>query len=302
MRLAFRDMTWLRDAADDAVEAWRCGRTGFPLVDAGMRELRSTGYLQQNLRHTVGQFLVETLGVDWRIGEEWFHITLVDSDLAINSMMWQHQGLTGVSQWLIGIDCHPKRHAKAADPKGEYVRYWVPELSKLPLQYLHCPHEAPADVLEKAGVKLGATYPYPVVADVDAARSAFLEHAKHCRNRADSACFSPDGCDLLAPPPEPSPLGQNPPGIWALTERRLRGGVSTPASLEVSRRGRGASEKGRGKGQRRWNDGWERGWGGGWDSSWHEGYKANGQSPSWSAGAEAGQAPSRRWNRAREGR
>ncbi|OLQ03809.1 Cryptochrome DASH, chloroplastic/mitochondrial [Symbiodinium microadriaticum] len=134
MRLAFRDMTWLRDAADDAVE--------------GMRELRSTGYLQQqpdwNLRHTVGQFLVETLGVDWRMGEEWFHITLVDSDLAINSMMWQHQGLTGVSQWLIGIDCswacegspssHPKRHAKAADPKGEYVRYWVPELSKLPLQ------------------------------------------------------------------------------------------------------------------------------------------------------------------------
>ncbi|CAE7284211.1 CRYD [Symbiodinium sp. CCMP2592] len=82
MRLAFRDMTWLRDAADDTVE-----------VGPG------------NLRHTVGQFLVETLGVDWRVGEEWFHITLVDSDLAINSMMWQHQGLTGVSQWLIGIDC-----------------------------------------------------------------------------------------------------------------------------------------------------------------------------------------------------
>ncbi|CAJ1459702.1 unnamed protein product [Effrenium voratum] len=276
MRMAFRDMPWLRTRRDAAVEAWRQGTTGFPLVDAGMRELRSTGYLQQNLRHTVGQFLVETLGADWRVGEEWFHLALADSDLAINSMMWQHQGLAGVSQWLIGIDCHPVRHARAADPQGEYVRYWIPELSKLPLKYLHCPWEAPADVLNAAGVKLGTSYPRPVVADVDVARAEFLERARRCRAAAPWDCFSADGCDLLALPTEPSPLRME-RGIWALTERRLRG--NTPEKGGGKGKGKGKSQcrienravkedegarqrskneadkrEGKGKGQRRWND------------------------------------------------
>jgi len=246
MRMAFREMQWLRSSEDNAVEAWRNGLTGFPLVDAGMRELKQTGYLQQNLRHTVGQFLVETLGVDWRVGEEWFHISLVDSDLAINSMMWQHQGLTGVSQWLIGIDCHPVRHARNADPKGDYVRTWLPELAQLPLKYLHCPWEAPADVLKMAGVKLGVSYPHRVVDDVDAARSAFLSVARQCRAAAPAECFSSDGCDLLALPTEPSPLRME-RGIWALTERRLRD-QGPQHGRPPSGKGKGKGSKGNGKG------------------------------------------------------
>lgn len=240
MRMAFRNMQWLRPADDPAVEAWKNGTTGFPLVDAGMRELKTTGYLQQNLRHTVGQFLVETLGVDWRVGEEWFHASLVDSDLAINSMMWQHQGLTGVSQWLIGIDCHPVRHARNADPRGDYVRYWVPELAQLPMKYLHCPWEAPVEALKNAGVKLGETYPQRVVHDVDAQRAAFLVLAQQCRRAAPKECFSSDGCDLLSLPSEPSPLRME-RGIWALTERRLRDGPQSG--------GKGAA-KGKGKANR----------------------------------------------------
>lgn len=236
MRMAFRNMQWLRPADDPAVAAWKEGTTGFPLVDAGMRELKTTGYLQQNLRHTVGQFLVETLGVDWRVGEEWFHASLVDSDLAINAMMWQHQGLTGVSQWLIGIDCHPVRHARNADPRGDYVRYWVPELAELPMKYLHCPWEAPVEVLKNAGVKLGETYPERLVHDVDAERAAFLALAQQCRRAAPKECFSPDGCDLLSLPSEPSPLRME-RGIWALTERRIRDGPQSG--------GKGAKGKGK---------------------------------------------------------
>merc|ERR1719240_93485 len=148
MRPSYLRFEW--HAPGEALEAWRRGRTGYPLVDAAMRELLSTGYIQQNVRHTVGQFLVEVLHIDWREGEHWFHVALADSDLAINAMMWQHQGLVGVSQWLTGIDCHPVRHAKKADPSGSYVRTWVPELARLPLEALFAPWQARPEVLQKA--------------------------------------------------------------------------------------------------------------------------------------------------------
>jgi len=216
MRPAFDKLEWLVDGQDDSVTAWKNGATGYPLVDAAMRELKQTGYLQQNVRHTVGQFLIEVMGADWRDGEEWFHIALADSDLAINSMMWQHQGLAGVSQWLIGIDCHPVKHARAVDPSGSYVRKWVPELAQLPDRVLHCPWDAPAATLRKANVELGPTYPHRIVEDVEGARAAFLQRAIQCRNAAPRSCFSNDGCDLLTLP-STSRLSMN--GIRALTEK-----------------------------------------------------------------------------------
>lgn len=219
MRPAFEKMQWSVESGDPLLVAWQQGQTGYPLVDAAMRELRFTGYQQQNMRHTVGQFLVEALGADWRDGEEWFHSTLADSDLAINAMMWQHQGLTGVSQWLVGIDCHPVRHAKVADPQGAYVRKWVPELAKLPDKFLHKPWEAPLSLLAKAEVSLGTTYPHRVVEDVDFARAEYLQRAIQCRNEAPPGCFSGDGCDLLT---LPESSGLHSSGIRALTEKCFR--------------------------------------------------------------------------------
>lgn len=220
MRPAFQKQEWAAGWQDPSVVAWQQGMTGYPLVDAAMRELRKTGYLQQNMRHTVGQFLVEVIGADWRDGEEWFHLALADSDLAINAMMWQHQSLTGVSQFLIGIDGHPVRHARAADPQGDYVRMWVPELSALPREYLHCPWEAPSARLAQAGILLGSTYPHRIVEDVDAARSSFFRRAQECRSQASASCFSADGCDLLT---LPKTSGLSKPGIRALTEKCFRG-------------------------------------------------------------------------------
>lgn len=238
MRPAFMEMQWERGPHDNGVEAWKHGQSGYPLVDAAMRELKTTGYLQQNLRHTVSQFLVETLGADWRDGEEWFHIVLADSDFAINAMMWQHQGLSGVSQWLIGIDCHPVRHARSADPQGHYTRKWVPELAKLPLEYVHSPWSAPPEVLAKAGVSLGRSYPFRVVEDVDEARARFLASAVSCRSTASPECFSGDGCDLLT---LPKTSGLSMKGIRALTEKCFR-------AAETSR------SKGKGKGEARIGD------------------------------------------------
>jgi len=238
MRPAYQELEWAVGPRDPSLVAWQHGQTGYPLVDAAMRELKYTGYMQQNMRHTVGQFLVEVLGADWRDGEEWFHLALADSDLAINSMMWQHQGLMGVSQWLVGIDCHPVRHARAADPQGHYVRKWVPELAKLPREFLHCPWEAPHAALAKAGVSLGSSYPCKIVEDVDAARSSYLRRAVRCRNEAPRSCFSRDGCDVLT---NPRTSGLSMPGIRALTEKRLR-------SEEYG------GSKGQGKGQARVDD------------------------------------------------
>jgi len=181
MRPTYECLEWSVDSA--ALRAWQLGATGWPLVDAAMRELRQTGYLQQHLRHVVGQFLVEVLGVSWVKGEEWFHVCLADADVAINAMMWQHQGLTGVSQWLTGVECHPVRQAKDADPDGSYVRRYCPELAKLPLQFLHQPWTASECVRRDAKIHLGVTYPHRIVEDLDRSRAEFMKRLRMCRAR-----------------------------------------------------------------------------------------------------------------------
>ena len=117
-------------------------------------------------RHVCAGFLVEYLGIDWRFGALWFHDTLVDADVAINSAMWQNGGHSGMDQWNFVM--HPVYAAKACDPDGNYVRRWLPQLAKLPLEFVHCPWEAPHHVRAKCRVRLGGNYPERVVSNLDA--------------------------------------------------------------------------------------------------------------------------------------
>jgi len=238
MRPAYDSLEWSDDST--ALRAWQCGTTGWPLVDAAMRELRQTGYLQQHLRHIVGQFLVEVIGASWVKGEEWFHVCLADADVAINAMMWQHQGLTGVSQWLTSVECHPVRQAQKADPDGEYVRQYCPELAKLPLQYLHQPWAAPEGVCRNADVRLGVTYPLRIIEDLDRSRAGFMKRLQLCRARRPD-CLARGGNDTIKCP-QTCPV----PGltsIVALTEHSVKEG-SHDQGMNVAKR---SGAKGSGK-------------------------------------------------------
>jgi deoxyribodipyrimidine photolyase len=154
IRAHYAGRAW--DEKPDQVRAWREGRTGFPCVDAGMRELLASGYMRQNVRMLCARFLVETLGVDWREGLAHFHACLVDADLAINSMMWQNGAMCGVDPWTFATS---PSSGKSRDPTGAYVRRWCPELRRLPTKHLFAPWKAPAQVLQRAGVAIGAVRP-----------------------------------------------------------------------------------------------------------------------------------------------
>ena len=186
-------------SSDDALRAWQFGQTGYPLVDAGMRELWATGYVPNYVRHVVAGFLIEYLNVDWRHGQLWFHDTLVDADVAIQGFMWQNGGHSGMDQWNFVM--HPVYAAKSADPDGEYVRRWCPELSGLPREYVHCPWEAPATTLAAANVALGRHYPKRIVLDLEDARRKSLKAVVDVR-RAHPEYVLPDGNEAL-PLPEP---------------------------------------------------------------------------------------------------
>ena len=156
------------------VQAWCKGRTGIPIVDAGMRELWQTGYMHNRLRMITGSFLVKNLLQDWRTGEAWFRDCLVDWDLANNSASWQ---------WIAGCGAdaapwfrifNPVTQGQKFDPEGIYTRRFVPELHKLPCRYLFAPWQAPQHVLDQAGIKLGRDYPLPLV-DLPASRTRALE-------------------------------------------------------------------------------------------------------------------------------
>jgi len=144
-------------------DAWRKGKTGYPLVDAGMRELYKTGWMTQSVRMVVASFLTEYLRVNWVKGCEWFHYTLVDADSAINAMMWQNAGRSGIDQWNFVMS----PVAASQDVTGSYTRKWVPELSSLPKAFLHKPWEAPQEVLNDKGIILGETYPERIVEDLN---------------------------------------------------------------------------------------------------------------------------------------
>lgn len=170
-RNRFDAMPWRTDEA--GFEAWCRGRTGYPLVDAGMRELWATGFMHNRVRMVTASFLIKHLLIDWRAGERWFWDTLVDADIANNSANWQWVAGCGADAAPYFRIFNPVTQGKKFDPEGDYVRRWVPELAGLPADAIHEPWRAKPMVLEAAGVRLGHTYPEPIV-DHDMARKRAL--------------------------------------------------------------------------------------------------------------------------------
>jgi len=171
LRPDFRFFPWRVD--QDALEAWTKGRTGYPMVDAGMRELWRTGWMHNRVRMLVASFLVKHLMIPWQEGAAWFWETLVDADLANNTMGWQWSAGCGADAAPYFRIFNPVLQGQKFDPEGDYVRHWVPELAQLPASWIHRPWEAPPLVLSGAGVKPGVTYPLPIVGH-DVARKRAL--------------------------------------------------------------------------------------------------------------------------------
>ena len=172
LRPEFTRFPWREDA--EALVAWQRGQTGYPIVDAGMRELWNTGWMHNRVRMIVASFLVKDLLISWESGAEWFWDTLVDADLASNTLGWQWVAGCGADAAPYFRVFNPTSQSEKFDPDGEYLRRWLPELAQLPLEFLHAPWAAPEGVLAKAAIRLGQTYPYPIV-DHGAARLRALQ-------------------------------------------------------------------------------------------------------------------------------
>lgn len=170
---AFR---WRDDPA--FVAAWRRGSTGYPLVDAGMRELWATGVMHNRVRMVAASFLVKHGGIDWRVGEAWFWDTLVDACPAANPASWQWVAGSGADAAPYFRIFNPVTQAETFDPDGTYVRRWVPELARLPTPAIFAPWKAPASVTQAAGVRLGVTYPKPIVDHATARERALAAFAQ----------------------------------------------------------------------------------------------------------------------------
>ncbi|MHB8135622.1 MAG: cryptochrome/photolyase family protein [Anaerolineaceae bacterium] len=156
-----RDIPW-RNAPDDLL-AWKAGLTGFPVVDAGMRQLKETGWMHNRARMIVASFLVKDLLINWQEGESWFKQLLIDGDPASNNGGWQWVAGTGTDAAPYFRIFNPVSQGKKFDPKGNYVRRWVPELRNLPDQFIHEPWEMPISEQQKVNVIIGKDYPDHIV-------------------------------------------------------------------------------------------------------------------------------------------
>ncbi|MBN8552405.1 MAG: deoxyribodipyrimidine photo-lyase [Caulobacterales bacterium] len=174
----FDRMAWRDDPA--GLAAWTQGRTGYPIVDAGMRQLWATGWMHNRVRMIVASFLIKDLLIDWREGERWFWDCLVDADAASNAQNWQWVAGSGADASPFFRIFNPITQGEKFDPRGDYVRRWVPELAALPADWIHRPWTAPPMELAAAGVGLGETYPAPIV-DHATARNRALDALKATR-------------------------------------------------------------------------------------------------------------------------
>ena len=157
----YEKMPWNDDGA--ALATWQRGITGYPIVDAGMRQLWKTGWMHNRVRMITGSFLVKDLLIDWRKGAEWFMDTLVDADVASNTLGWQWVAGCGPDAAPYFRIFNPVLQSRKFDADGYYIRHYVPELAYLPAEWIHCPWKAPKNILDEAGIELGRDYPIPIV-------------------------------------------------------------------------------------------------------------------------------------------
>lgn len=172
LQAAYADFPWESD--NKLLKAWQQGKTGYPIIDAGMRQLWQTGWMHNRVRMIVASLLVKHLLQDWKAGARWFWDTLLDADLASNTLGWQWSGGCGADAAPYFRVFNPIIQGLKFDSEGAYVKHYIPELQALPAKYIHAPWEAPEAVLQQAGVVLGETYPYPVI-DHAAGRARALE-------------------------------------------------------------------------------------------------------------------------------
>jgi len=171
-RAEMRNISWENDQRKYL--DWKTGQTGYPLVDAAMRELAETGWMHNRARMVVASFLVKDLHIDWRWGEAWFMQNLVDGDPAANNGGWQWTAGTGTDAAPYFRIFNPVLQSQKFDPEGGYIRKWVPELAAVPKAYIHIPWKMPPELQSKFDVKIGKTYPEPIV-DHRFARQRTLE-------------------------------------------------------------------------------------------------------------------------------
>jgi deoxyribodipyrimidine photo-lyase len=176
LRPAYAKFPWQPNPA--ALKAWTRGLTGYPVVDAGLRELWRTGWMHNRVRMIAASFLIKDLLIDWTDGARWFWDTLVCADLASNTMGWQWVAGCGADASPFFRIFNPATQGAKFDPRGAYVRRWIPELSGLADEWIHQPWAAPESVLAAAGVVLGSNYPHPIVDHAVARKAALAALAK----------------------------------------------------------------------------------------------------------------------------
>jgi len=170
LRPEYENFPWKKN--DAYLTAWQKGQTGFPIVDAGMRQLWQTGWMHNRVRMIVGSLLVKHLLQDWRDGASWFWDTLVDADLANNTMGWQWIGGCGADASPYFRIFNPITQGEKFDPKGDYIRQYCPELKNVPDAYIHQPWEMPELEQAAAGVILGKDYPLPIISHQEGRQNA----------------------------------------------------------------------------------------------------------------------------------
>ncbi len=180
LRPEFSRLRWTDDP--QRLRAWQRGTTGYPIVDAGMRELWTTGWMHNRVRMIAASFLVKDLAVAWQHGARWFWDTLVDADLANNTLGWQWVAGCGADAAPFFRIFNPVVQSRRFDPDGVYLRRWLPELSRLDAKWIHEPASAPPLVLAAAGIRIGETYPEPIVAHDQARRLALDAYEEMMRD------------------------------------------------------------------------------------------------------------------------